>query len=285
MRIDAHIHFWMPSCGFDNRPVADHEAYRRDFLPATVADDLDAARIDGVILVQTCPQVAETQWLLRLAERDDRIVGVTGWVDLDADACDFAPLLAQRKIVGIRAQLRRVADSAFVRRPRVIRNLAAALEKGLALTILAEERHHEHVLAILSQLPAGPITVNHLGLPFPEVDRARWRDHLGRYTQRADVYLQFSGLPFLFGEHWRSAHAQSILDDAFGIFGSQRLMFASDWPMLVRFASYVEWVRAVEALMDRRNLSAKERDAIFAGNALRAHPRLRSGAHVSASDN
>ena len=63
-------------------PIADNAAYRRDFMPADVAPDLDAAGIDGAILVQTAPQTAETDWLVDLAANEDRIYGLTGWVDL-----------------------------------------------------------------------------------------------------------------------------------------------------------------------------------------------------------
>jgi L-fuconolactonase len=274
VRIDAHLHFWKPSCGFDNRPVADHAAYRRDFLPQTVAAELDAAGIDGVILVQTAPQVEETAWLLELSSDDARILGVTGWVDLDVPQCDFAPLLAQPKLVGIRAQLRRIADAAFVTRPNVVRSLGAALRAGLNVTLLAEHRHHAHVAEVLDRLPPGPLTLNHMGLPFADVNRSEWRAHMRRYAQRPDLFVQLSGLPFLFGERWRDADAQAVLDGVLDLFGPQRLLFASDWPMLVRFASYLDWVRAVEAFMDARGLAPAERDAIFAGNALRANPRL-----------
>ena len=116
MRIDAHLHFWRPACDFDNRPVADHAAYRRDFMPGDVAAELDACGIDGVILVQTCPQTEETDWLLDLAASEPRVIGVTAWVNLDRPRCDFSALLARSKVVGIRAQLRRVADDAFVTR-------------------------------------------------------------------------------------------------------------------------------------------------------------------------
>ena len=105
MRIDAHLHFWTPSCGFDNRPIADHEAYRRDFLPADVAPDLDACGIDAAILVQTCPETGETDWLVDLARDDPRIVGITGWVDLDAPRVDWDAF-------GAKPQRRSPADAA-----------------------------------------------------------------------------------------------------------------------------------------------------------------------------
>src|SRR6476659_3592498 len=70
MRIDAHLHFWKPSCGFDNRPIAEHAAYRRDFMPADVIPDLDACHVDGAILVQSAPQTDETDWCIDLARAE-----------------------------------------------------------------------------------------------------------------------------------------------------------------------------------------------------------------------
>ena len=274
MRIDAHIHFWRPQFGFDNRPIADHAAYRRDFLPDDAEDDLRRSGIDGVVLVQTCPQVEETAWLLDLARDNERILGVTGWVDLDDPRCDFWPLLAHPKIVGVRAQLRRVADPAFIERPQVLRNLAAALHGGLGVTILAEPRHYPHVARALDALAPGPITLNHLGLRFADTDATGWRDAMRRFARRDDLFVQLSGLPFLYGERWRDDAARSVLDEAFDILGPSRLMFASDWPMLVRFASYADWVQTVDAFLQRRGATRDEIDAIFAGNVHRANPRL-----------
>lgn len=275
MRIDAHLHFWQPALGFDNRPVADHEAYRRDFMPAGLFPALDTARIDGGLLVQTCPQVEETRWCLDLAAREPRLYGVTGWVDLDAPAIDFDALAAQPKLVGIRAQLRRIADDRFVTRPNVVANMGAALQRGLNLTILAEPRHYDPLHEVLSKLPPGPVTLNHLALPFPELDRSTWRGAIRRFAAREDLYVQFSGLPFLYRERWQEPFAQAVLDEAFDILGTGRLMFASDYPMLLRFARYEAWVEAVDAFLDRRHVGAGDRGAIYAGNLLRANPLLR----------
>ena len=277
MRIDAHLHFWRPACNFDNRPIADNAFYRRDFLPADVMPDLDACGIDGAILVQTCPQVEETEWLLELAAGEDRIAGVTAWVNLDGPPVDFVALRARPKVIGIRAQLRRVADPAFVTRPNVVANLAAALNAGLNVTVLAEVRHYEHLLPVLDRLPPGPVTLNHLGLPFPDTDRAAWRAAMRRFARRPELYVQLSGVPFLYRERWREDPAAlSLLDEAFDVFGAQRLMFASDYPMLLPFATYSDWVRAVEAFFERRRLAPDEVAAVFAGNALRANPLLAS---------
>src|SRR5687767_2671027 len=255
MRIDAHVHYWQPACGFDNRPIADHAAYRRDFMPEHLAPSLEACGIDGVILVQTCPQTAESDWLLALAADEPRVLGVTAWVDLDVPNCDFESLAARPKVVGIRAQLRRIADPAFIERPNVVANLCGALAAGLNVTILAEARHYRHVASVLPRLPRGPVTLNHLGLPFPDVERATWRSAMRTFARRPDFNAQLSGLPFLFGDAWREDRARALLDDALDIFGPERLMFASDWPMMLRFATYDAWVDAVESFMTRRGLS------------------------------
>jgi L-fuconolactonase len=274
MRIDAHLHFWRPSCGFDNRPIADSEAYRRDFLPADVRPAMLECGIDAAILVQAAPQVEDTAWLIELARGVDWIIGVTGWVDLDSERVDYAPLMAEPKFAGIRAQLRRIADAGFVRQPRVVRNLGAALEAGLGVTLLAEHRHYAPVAAVLDELPPGPITFNHLGMAFPEVPRDDWRRAMRRFARRPRTFLQLSGLPFLAGPSWQTTGAQRLLDEALDLFGPHRLLFASDWPMLVRFTDYASWVRAVEAFLQRRGVASADADAIFGGNALAANPRL-----------
>jgi len=277
MRIDAHLHFWKPACGFDNRPIADNAAYRRDFMPDDVLPALDAAGIDGAILVQTAPQTAETDWLIDLAVDQVRVWGVTAWVDL-AGAPDYHTLLLRPKVVGIRAQLRRIADDAFVAKPGVVDNLGAALSLGLNVTMLIEARHYRHLAGVLERLPDGPVTINHLGLPFPTVDAPRWRAALREWVARPQTYVQLSGLPFLYGPAWQDADARAVLDDALDICGPQRLMFASDYPMLLRFATYGDWVSAVEDFMAARRLPAADIDAIFSGNALCANPRLRKPA-------
>jgi L-fuconolactonase len=170
--------------------------------------------------------------------------------------------------------LRRIADPAFIVRPRVLRNLGTALRAGLGVTILAEPRHYTHVARALDALPPGPVTLNHLGLRFADTDAIHWRAAMREFARRDDCFVQLSGLPFLFGERWRDAAALAVLDEAFDILGPSRLMFASDWPMLVRFASYADWVNTVDDFLARRGATRDEIDAIFERNVRRANPCL-----------
>jgi L-fuconolactonase len=107
------------------------------------------------------------------------------------------------------------------------------------------------------------------------VPRDDWRRAPRRFAQRPLTYLQLSGLPFLFGATWQeSTDAQHLLDEALDLFGPQRLLFASDWPMMIRFTSYATWVAAVEDFVARPGLTPTEIAGIFGGNARRANPLL-----------
>ena len=80
-------------------------------------------------------------------------------------------------------------------------------------------------------------------------------------------------------DSWTVDTLRPFVDDALDLFGPSRLMFASDWPMLLRFATYEAWVEAVDAFIDRRGLSATDRNALLAHNARRANPRMHIPSH------
>src|SRR5262249_47957093 len=81
MRVDSHQHFWQWSKGWVSRP---EPVLSRDYLPTDLAPILVRHGIDRSIVVQTSPTVAETDFLLELAETYDVIAGVVGWLDLES---------------------------------------------------------------------------------------------------------------------------------------------------------------------------------------------------------
>ena len=84
MKIDAHQHFWALARGDYGWLTPDLSQIYRDFGPDDLAPLLQAQGIDGTILVQAAPTVAETEYLLSLADKTPFIKGVVGWVDFDA---------------------------------------------------------------------------------------------------------------------------------------------------------------------------------------------------------
>ncbi|MEJ2023312.1 MAG: amidohydrolase, partial [Maritimibacter sp.] len=87
MRIDAHQHFWRLDRGDYGWLTPEVGPIYRDFEPEHLRPLLEASQIEGTVLVQAAPTLAETEYLLSLAEQHSFIKGVVGWVDFDsADA-------------------------------------------------------------------------------------------------------------------------------------------------------------------------------------------------------
>lgn len=84
LRIDAHQHFWKQSRGDYSWLTPDLKAIYKDFRPSDLQPLLNQANMDGTILVQAADTLEETRFLLQLAAEHDWILGVVGWVDMEA---------------------------------------------------------------------------------------------------------------------------------------------------------------------------------------------------------
>jgi len=82
MRIDAHQHFWIYSPQEYGWIDDSMDAIRRNFLPEDLAPELQKNGYAGSVAVQAQQTLDETRNLLSLADQDERILGVVGWVDL-----------------------------------------------------------------------------------------------------------------------------------------------------------------------------------------------------------
>ncbi len=117
-KLDAHQHFWALERG-DYRWLTPALApLYREFRPQDLSPRLTANGIDGTILVQAAPTVAETEYLLTLADRNEFIRGVVGWVDFEADhaAKDIARLATHPKLVGLRPMIQDIGDDDWMLR-------------------------------------------------------------------------------------------------------------------------------------------------------------------------
>jgi L-fuconolactonase len=111
-RIDAHQHFWRLARGDYGWLTPGLAPIYRDFEPTDLAPLLARAGIDGTVLVQAAPTVAETRFLLDLATVAPFVAGVVGWAPLDApDGADVvAELAADPRLRGLRPMLHDVPD-------------------------------------------------------------------------------------------------------------------------------------------------------------------------------
>jgi len=125
VRIDAHQHYWKIERGDYGWITPEYPVLYRDYLPADLAPHLNRHRLDGTILVQAAPTIAETEFILALAESDDSILGVVGWLDLfdPAHREHYERFRRHPKFVGFRLMIQDMPDAGRILEPAFVEAL------------------------------------------------------------------------------------------------------------------------------------------------------------------
>jgi L-fuconolactonase len=269
LRVDAHLHFWQWSKGWFSRPepVLSHDYLPKDFEPI-----LKAQGIDKTIVVQTSPTVAETDFLLELAENSSFIGGVVGWLDLESP--DFPNMLGQycrkRYFVAVRPMLESLPQDDWILRPRVIESLSLVADAGLSFEFLTFTRHLRHVVQVLERVPHLRAVIDHLSKPEIKAGRLQpWKDFMREVALRPNVYCKLSGMMTEADpNHWTREQLRPYADHVLEEFGAERIMFGSDWPVCLLAANYEEVLDATREFVTS-SLGSAAVDAVFGANAVR----------------
>jgi len=273
MIVDSHQHFWR----YDAREYdwIDDElaAIRRDFLPADLAREIEAAGVDAVVSVQARQTLEETRWLLDLAGENDFVAGVVGWVPLTSPtvAETLARLAANPRLCGVRHVLQGEADPDFAARRDFNAGIAALREHGLVYDVLVYERQLPMATALVDRHPDQVFVVDHVAKPrIRDGIVSPWRERIRELGRRPNVFCKLSGMvteadPRAWTRASLEPYAQAVLE----AFGPSRVMFGSDWPVCLAGCGYAQWLGTVRELC--RGLSAAERGKVLGGTAREAY--------------
>ncbi|EAR52571.1 Amidohydrolase family superfamily protein [Oceanicola granulosus HTCC2516] len=249
---------WLDGEGGPLQPI------RRDFdLP----DYPGEARL---IAVQAAPSVAETEFLLSLAERaGSPIAGVVGWIDLAEDGAGetLRRLAANPAFKGVRPMLQDIAQTDWLLEEACPEALDTLQELGLRFDALVTERHLPMLEAFAAARPDLPLVVDHAAKPQPGA-RPGWEEGMAALARLPHVRCKLSGLLTELSEAERAdplPALQAILERLLDWFGPERLMWGSDWPVLTLAASWQTWRELTDRLL--APLSERERRAILHDNA------------------
>jgi L-fuconolactonase len=227
--------------------------------------------IERSVLVQTIASLDETQWFLELAERHAWIAGVVGWVDLtDAKVgTTLDELIKQhgRRLVGVRHNLHDEPDDGWILREDVGRGLAAVASRGLAYDLLIRARHLPVVMELIRQHPALRLVIDHAAKPAIAHRRHDdWAAPLAAVAKHKQVLCKLSGLVTEANHRqWKPADLRPYVEHVLDVFGPQRAMFGSDWPVCLLAGSYERVLAALDRNIER--LTASERAQVFGGAA------------------
>lgn len=246
MLIDAHCHVWRIGRNDHEWPTPDLPAIHRDFS----LDDLRATGgPDGAVLVQSQPSERDTAWLLGLAQADPLALGVVGWTDLAApDApARIAGLAANPKLKGLRPMLQDLASD-WILQPALEPAIAAMVEAGLAFDALVRPRHLRSLLTFVHRWPGLRVVIDHGGKPvIGEGALDPWRGDITALAAEPGVHCKLSGLLTEAGARPDAEAVAPYAAHMLEVFGPERLMWGSDWPVLTLAGDYSAWREMCEA--------------------------------------
>ena len=275
MRIDSHHHFWK----YDPSEYAwindSMGVLKRDFGPAELRPICNASGIDGVLSVQASQSVKETERLIQFAEREDLVLGVVGWVPLASNSvtAELERAAMSPWLKGVRHVVQDETDPAFLAGAAFNAGIKQLKQFDLIYDLLIYPWQLPATIQFVDKHPEQPFVLNHIAKP--AIDSAKydgeWEKHFRELARREHVIgCKFSGIVTEVRDpEWSVAGLRPYWDVAVEAFGPQRIMFGSDWPVILLRSEYQRWVSAVEHLS--AVFSPEEKAGFWAENAIRVY--------------
>ncbi|HUR10982.1 MAG TPA: amidohydrolase family protein [Flavitalea sp.] len=270
--IDSHIHFWK----FDKNRYAwindSMKSLQKDHLPEHVAQTFQRNGIDGCIAVQAATSEFETDFLVELSHTHPVIKGVVGWVDLAApNAASRLEHYASNPVIkGYRHIVQSEPDD-YMNGTGFRQGIAALAAYQYTYDILIYPRQLKAAIDLVSEFPEQVFILDHCGKP--EIRRGKpdeWKDKIRRLAAFPNVYCKLSGLfteaPW---KAWSAGDFYPYLDVVFENFTANRLLFGSDWPVMLLSGMYVQWKSLLEKYM--QGMIPDDHEAVFGGNAVNVY--------------
>jgi L-fuconolactonase len=235
MRIDSHQHFWKYNPAEYVWISNDMEILQKNYLPDQLQAELSSIGFDGSIAVQARQSLEETQWILDLAEQNNFIKGVVGWVDLCSPGAEEQLFQFSRypKLVGVRHVIHDEADDNFMLRNDFLKGIALLKKFGLTYDILIFPRHLPNTIQFVSHFPDQVFILDHIAKPLIRDKKiSPWKEDIERLARFRNVYCKLSGIVTEANvNNWKQEDLIPYLDIVFAAFGPDRLMIGSDWPV------------------------------------------------------
>jgi len=270
-RIDSHQHFWK----FD--PIRDSwidermSVIQRDFLPADIKPLLVASGLDGSVVVQSDQSEAENLFHLSNADKNEFVKGIVGWVDFQAeDIHDRLSHYSQfKKMKGFRHVLQGEKQRDYMLRPAFKRGISLLHTFGYTYDILIFPDQLVYTTQFVEAFPYQPFVIDHIAKPYIKDKKIdEWAKDIRAVAKYDNVFCKISGMVTEADwKQWSKRDLRPYLDVVLDAFGTNRLMFGSDWPVCLVASSYAGVVDIVSNYFS--TFSKSEQDAIFGDNAER----------------
>jgi L-fuconolactonase len=235
--LDAHLHVWDLALHDYSWLGPQHGGLYASFSPDQAAEALASCGIGAAVLVQAEDSAAETRYMLDVADRHPWVAGVVGWLPLadpHASAAALGELRRHPRFCGVRHLVHADPRPDFLDTDPVRESLRFLAAAGLPLDVPdAWPRHLEQAVRLAEDLPDLVVVIDHLAKPpLGRPQMGEWRAQLARAARSANTVAKVSGLRIP-GAPYTVEALRPAWEAALEVFGPDRLMFASDWPVTV----------------------------------------------------
>lgn len=270
MRIDAHQHFWKFDPVRDSWITDDMSVLRRDFLPGDLQPLLQQHGFDGCVAVQADQSEEETRFLVDLAKENNFIKGVVGWVDLQADNIEerLEHFKQYEVVKGFRHILQGEKQRDLMLHARFKKGIARLEQFNFTYDILIFPDQLKFATQLVSSFPRQKFIIDHLAKPCIKAKQIEeWKKEMLQIAQYENVYCKVSGLVTEADwQNWKKEDLIPYLDVVVEAFGSNRIVFGSDWPVSLLAGSYEKVVGVVADYF--ASFSKAEQEQFFGQNAI-----------------
>ena len=277
MRIDSHHHVWDLSVREQGWMVGEAlDPIKKNFSINDLRQAIAGCGIEKTVVVQTVTNYDETPELLELAEDDELVAGVVGFLKIDSgDAIShldkYESMRGFKHLVGIRDIAHDYEDIGYLAKPEVVENVQELGRRGLVYDLLTKTPHMQAAIDLVKQSPGTQFVLDHISKPYmAKGEMQPWADKLRELASFENVVIKVSGL---FTEadwkNWKAADFWPYLEHVTKVFTPSRMMFGSDWPVCLLAATYRQSIDLMEQFT--KSFSDAERKDFWAGTANRTY--------------
>lgn len=271
--IDAHLHLWDLQRSAYSWITPEHGPLHTTITAERADGELAAVGVDRAVLVQAEDSGTDTEFLLEVAAEHDWVAGVVGWVQLDDPAVASDQLdrfAADPAFRGVRHLVHDDPRDGFLALQTVRTSLGLLAARGLPFDVPdAWPRHLGATAELAEALPGLTVVLDHLGKPpHGRPDFPAWRDAFAAVAAQPNTVAKVSGLQ-VSGEPFTVAGIRPAWEAALELFGPDRLLWGSDWPMTLLTAGYAGTWEVMAELVGE--LTSEEQNKILAGTTQRVY--------------
>jgi len=267
--IDAHVHFWKFDKVRDAWITDDMKNIRKDFFPGDLEGLLCENKVAGVVAVQADQSENETEFLLSLSKQFSFIKGIVAWVNLQNK--NVAERLVHYTKEPVIKGFRHIVQSeaaGFLKRQNFLDGIRSLQKWNFTYDLLIYENQLKEAVEFVDQFPDLPLIIDHCAKPSIKCKSiADWKKWMKEMSKNENVYCKLSGL--ITEAKWNGWTEQDLypyFDVVFEYFGAGRIVFGSDWPVMLLSGSYSGWISVVKKYLSK--FPATERDNVLSKNAM-----------------